>query len=294
MALTPYINIFPSVEDLFFGSVQPIDRFTYARVRTKNLLLSRKTKKGLGQRTLLPEIGVAWAGLSDAVKLDWSNAGAECNLNGWRLFVQDYCARRVNDIAGLATPSLLHQCWVGQIHIEAPASEALLIQTHPRNYYVSQKVYGKKREYNPVLITEPVSWPFTLSLNYSSNLVAEGPDPYAKIYAEFWYSYQGANLYYNLEIPLDLITGWKTANATLSDLTSYCVRYDLHIHLHDLRGDLYFDNVSAYHSAQNWTRDAFCKDIDQSFTRNYYQIPKHWAAQILTEGADFESIYKDF
>lgn len=294
MAKTSYIDILPEVEDPFFSSLQPGDRFTFGRVSRKNVLISRKRKTGLSQRSLLPEIAAAWAGLSGAQKTAWSDAGAECNLNGYRLFTQDYCARRVNDLAGLATPSLFHQSWVGQIHIGAPATEVKLVQIHPRSYYIKQKVYGKKSMYNPVVVTEDLTLPFDLSLNYKSNLTAEGADPYAKFYAEFWYSYQGVNLLYNLEIPLDLSAGWKNATATLSVLKSIVVRYDLHIHLHDLRGDLYFDNIKAEHGGQNWVRDPFCKDVDQSFTRNYYQIPKHWAPEILPEGADFESIYKDF
>ena len=294
MAKTSYINILPEVEDQFYSTLQPGDRFTFARVAVKNVLLSVKRKKGVSQRSLLPECAAAWALLSVAEKTAWSAAGAESNLNGWRLFTQDFCARRVNDLAGVATPSLFHQSWVGQLHIEAPATEAKLVQIHPRNYYIKKKVYGTKSMYNPVLITEDLTLPFVLSLNYKSNLTAEGPDPYAKIYAEFWYSYQGVNSLYNLEIPLDLVAGWKNATATLSVLNSIVIRYDLHIHLHDLRGDLYFDNIKAEHGSQNWVRDPFCKDVDQSFTRNYYQIPKHWAAEILPEGADFETIYKDF
>ena len=294
MAKTSYIDILPETEDQFFSSLQPGDRFTFGRVARKNVLLSRKRKTGVSQRSLLPEIAAAWATLSGAQKTAWSDAGAECNLNGYRLFTQDFCARRANDLAGLATPSLFHQSWVGQIHIGAPATEVKLVQIHPRSYYVKQKVYGKKSMYNPVVVTEDLTLPFDLSLNYKSNLTAEGADPYAKLYAEFWYSYQGVNLLYNLEIPLDLVADWKNATATLSVLKSIVVRYDLHIHLHDLRGDLYFDNIKAEHGGQNWVRDPFCKDVDQSFTRNYYQIPKHWAPEIMPAGADFESIYKDF
>jgi hypothetical protein len=294
MAKTSYIDILPEFEDQFFSAVQPGNRFQFARVARKNVLLSRKTKKGLSQKSLLPDCSAAWALLSVAEKSAWAAAGAKCNLNGWRLFTQDYCARRVNDLPGVATPSLLHQSWIGQLHIEAPATEAKLVQIHPRNYYIKQKVYGKKSMYNPVLVTEDLTLPFDLSLNYSSNLIACGPDPYAKIYAEFWYSYQGVNRIYNLEIPLDLVTDWKFVTAHLASLVSIVVRYDLHIHLHDLRGDLYFDNVKAEHGGQNWARDPFCKDVNQGFTLNYYQIPKHWAAEIAPVGVIFESIYKDF
>lgn len=294
MAKTSYIDILPEFEDQYFSAIQPGNRFQFSRVARKNVLISLKTKKGLSQRSLLPDTSAAWATLSDAQKLAWSAAGVYCNLNGYRLFTQDYCARRVNGLAGVATPSLFHQSWIGQLHIEAPATEAKLVQIHPRSYYIKQKVYGKKSMYNPVLVTEDLTLPFDLSLNYSSNLTASGADPYAKIYAEFWYSYQGVNLYKTLEIPLDLITDWKFATITLSSLLSIVVRYDLHIHLHDLRGDLYFDNIKAEHGGQNWVRDPFCKDVNQGFTNNYYQIPKHWAAEIFPAGCVLESVYKDF
>lgn len=294
MAKTSYIDIAPELDPLYFSGLQSGDRFTYARVGRKNTLISRKTKKGISQRSLLPEISISWATLSDAQKLLWSNAGAQCGLNGWRLFIQDYCARRVNDLVGLATPSLFHQSWVGNLNIVSPASEAQLIQAHPRNYYVQRKIIGTKSTYNPVLITENISLPLTISLNYSANLVSAGADPFAKFYAEIWYSYQGQNLSYILEIPLDLQTSWKFSTATVSSIQSIIVGYDLYFHLHDLRGDLYFDNVKATHSGQNWVRDPFCNDVNAGFTRNFYQVSKHWAAVIAGQGVLFESIYKDF
>ena len=294
MAKTSYIDLPPEIDELYFSGLQPGDRFTFSRVGRKNTLLSKKSKRGISQRSLLTEISVAWASLSEAEKLAWSNAGAESNLNGWRLFVQDYCARRVNDLPDLATPSLLHQSWVGQLQIASPASEAKIIQAHPRNYYIYKKVVGTKSMYNPTLITEDITLPITLSLNYSSNLTAEGAEPYANIYAEIWYSYQGQNLSYILEIPLDLVCDWQFATATTPSLVSYVVGYDLYIHLHDLRGDLYFDNIKVTHDGQNWARDPFCKDVNQGFTRNYYQVSKHWSAITAGQGVLLESIYKDF
>lgn len=294
MAKTSYIDLTPELELSYYANIQPGDRYTFSRVRRKNTLLSVKHKKGVGQRSLLPEISIVWAGLSGAQQNAWKAAAAECNITGWQLFVQDYCARRVNDLVGIATPSLFHQSWVGQLHIEAPATEAKLVQIHPRNYYVYKKVLGTKSMYSPLLVTEDLYLPLNLSLNYSSNLAASGANPYAKFYAEIWYSYQGVNLFKTLEINLDLVTGWKNATAVLSELISIVVRYDLHIELHDVRGDLYFDNVKATHSSQNWVRDPFCKDVNQGFTRNFYQIPKHWSAEISPEGVLFESVYKEF
>ena len=327
MAQTEYVDIIPELEEIFFTGIQPGDRFGYSRLSRKVTLFSRKKKAGLTARSLLPQIAALWAGFSGAEKTAWATAAAEeksvwsstsfsehlaifgtgefgvayfgtdipiSNLSGWRLFVQDQSARLKNDIAGVATPSLLHQCWVGGLRIEAPATELKIVQLHPHFYWISQKVKGKKGMYEPVQIGEDLALPVTISLNYHSDLVTDGAAPSAKFYARFWHSYQGADLYEDLEISLDLVADWKAATATLTTLSGYVIRYDLYIHLHDLTGDLFIDNVSVLHSGQNWARDPFCSDINQGFTRAFYQIPKHWAGVIVPAGASYESVYQDF
>ncbi len=294
MAQTSYIDILPEMEDEFWANIQPGDRYTYARVRIKNPFQSAKTKKGISKRSLLPEISIAWAGLSSGEVSAWKAAAAVCQMTGWNLFVQDYCARKVNGLIWLATPSLLHQCWVGNIKVAEPATSCNLVQIHPSFYYVYHKVAGKKSMYETVKVTEVIALPFVLSANYSSNLVAVGPNPYAKIYAEFWYSYQAVDCHVNLELNLDLVSDWASLTNTISSITGILIRYDLHIELNDVQGDLYVDNISAVHNAQNWVRDPWTKDINQGFTRNFYQIPKNWAAISAPAGVDFESIYKDF
>jgi len=283
--------------------------------------------KGLTARSLLPQIAALWNAFSVEEKQAWVDAAdAEKDLvdlpvlafgstfygeivygdcfygihitqsiiTGWRLFVQDQSSRIKNDMAGVITPSLLHQSFVGNLLIEAPASELKIIQIHPHFYWISRKITGKKGMYEPVLVTEDFNFPLDISLNYSSDLTSAGANPSAKFYARFWHSYQGADQYTDLEIVLDLITGWKNATATLSSAIGYVIRYDMYFHLKDLTGNLYFDNVKVEHSGQNWARDPFCKDINQGFTRAFYQIPKNWAAVTLPEGAQFDSIYKDF
>lgn len=291
MAKTGYITIPAGQEELYRRALQQNDRFVYNRVIRQNLLLSRKRKKGLTQRSLLPQISEAWAGLSGAQKEAWSDAGAECNLNGWRLFVQDMCLRIKNDIAGVATPSTLHQSLVGQLHIESPATEIGIVQYHPRSYWVLQKVVGRKAMYEPVVVTEDFSLPLVLSLNYKSNLTSQGAGSFAKFYAEIWHSYQGDDLYTSVNIDLDLVADWNNSVASVSSLLGYVVGYNLYFHLYNVRGDLFIDNVKVTHSGQNWVRDPFCKDIDQAFTRAFYQVPKHWVAVTLPEGSDFDSIY---
>lgn len=291
MAKTAYVDILPGLEEQFFTGVRSSDRFVFSRLIKNVYLYSRKKKKGVSARSLLPVVAELWAGLSQATKDAWSAAGANSNMNGWRLFVQDTSARIINDLPGAATPNLLHQSWVGNAHIEAPASEIKIIQIHPRFYWISRKVTGKKAMYEPVQITEDLGLPFTLGLNYKTNLTPAGGENFAKIYARFWYSYQGQNLYEELNINLDYATDWKAVQVVLTNLVSYVVRYDIVIHIKGLTGDLFFDNIRAEHSGQNWARDQFCQDINQGFTRAFYQIPKHWAALILPAGASYDSIY---
>lgn len=327
MAKVEYVDLLPSEEIEYYRNLTAQDRFTFPRVTKKFVFYSRKKKKGLSARSLLPIISAAWNALSDAERTAWGAAAAEekavwsdpsfsanlavfgygvfgvavfgtyipiSNLSGWRLFVQDQSARIKNDFAGVATPSLFHQSWIGNLKIEAPASELKIVQLHPRSYWVSHKVYGKKGMYEPVLVVEDFSLPLVLTLNYSSNLSASGANPSAKFYADVWSSYQGVDIHTLLEIPLDLVADWKTATATLTSVIGYVVGYTLYFHLHDLTGDLYFDNVKAEHGGQNWVRDPFCQDILQGFTRAFYQIPEHWAAITLPAGASYDTIYKDF
>lgn len=294
MAKVSYVNLLPAEEILYYRGLNAQSRFIYSRVAMKNTLLSVKRKKGLTQRSLLPQVAEAWGLLSDADKADWKSAAAESNIkNGYRLYVQDKIIRIKNEMAGNATPSLLHQSWVGALDIVNPGTEIKIAQLHPRAYWVSRKVYGRKGMYQPVLVTEDFSLPLTISLNYSADLTDLGSG-FVKFYAEVWHSYQGQDIFTNLEIDLDLSCAWKNAEEVLTNLSGYVVGYTLYFHLYNVRGTLYIDNVKAEHSSQNWVRDPYCKDIDQGFTKAFYQVPKHWVAVILPSGAEFDTIYKDF
>lgn len=294
MSLTSFIDLAPESEDLFYKPLQSGDRFTNSRLRKKNLFLSRKSKRVLSDKSLLPSISLAWAALSDAEKLDWKNAGAECNMSGWRLFIRDFAARQVENLPGVATPSLLHQGFVGQIHISGAANEIKISQSHPQSCFIYQKVVGKKSMFEPVAISEVLSLPFNLGLNYKAELTASGADPYAKFYARFYYSFEGQNLFHDLEINLDLVSDWQNSTAVLSLLDSYVFGYELFFHLHDLQGDLYFDNIVAEHDSVNYARDQFCENIEQTFIGAFKNIPNNWSPIIQPDGAEYVSIYKDF
>lgn len=294
MAKVSYVDLLPSEEILYYQGLNAQSRFIHAHVAKKNLLSSKKRIVGLTQRSLLPQVAEAWGLLSGAEKAAWKSAAAVCSMtNGYRLFVQDKVIRIKNEMAGNATPSLLHQSWVGGLTIQDPASEIKITQLHPREYWVYHKVYGKKGMYEPLEVIEDWIPPLKISLNYSADLTDLGSG-FAKFYAIVYSSFQGSDVETELKIDLDLSCVWKNTEAILTTFPGYVVAYDLFFHLYNVRGTLYIDNVKAEHSGQNWVRDTFCKDIQQGFTKAFYQIPKHWVAITLPSGADFESIYKDF
>jgi hypothetical protein len=291
MAQTSYIDLTPEQENLFFKCLSSGDRFVFPRVRRKLAFVSIKKKKGLTQRSMLPQVSALWNNFSDDEKTAWKNAAAQSNMRAYNLFVQDQCIRIKNDIEGVATPSLLHQSWVGYANIESPASEIKIAQYHPRSYYVLQSVKGKKGMKEPVLITEDFSLPLQLKINYKSNLSSVGSGSFARFYATIRSSYQGIDRFTDCIVPLDLSTDWKSATETINSVIGYMIGYTLYIHLYNVRGILYFDNLAAVHSSQNWLRDPVCKNINEGFTRAFYQVPKNWVGVEIPEGSSFESIY---
>lgn len=293
MAKTSYITISGEAESLFYKHLRSGDRLTLGKIVTKKTLFSRRSIKGLTAKSLLPQIATLWNALTTVEKNLWSVAGAQCALKGYRLFVQDTTARIKNGYSGVATPSELHQSWVGELKIASPATELKIQQIHPNKYWVLHKVSGKKGMYEPVTVTENFSLPLTLSLNYKSNLVSAGANPFAKYYAEIWHSYQGVDLFTSLDVDLDLVSDWKNAETVLSSVIGQIIGYTLYIYLHDVRGTVLIDNVQAAHGGQNWVRDTYCKNIQQTFTKAYYQIPNNWAAVELPTGSEYATIYPE-
>jgi len=316
MAKVSYVDIDIGLKDLYFAGLKQADRFFVSRVIHNSTILSRKKIKGITARSLLPQIAESWLNLTTAQRIDWGLAGAEMNLSGYRLFVKDQTLRLKNGLPDTAVPSIEHQSMVGNLHVEDPADEIKIIQLHPRSYWVSNAVYGKKGMRELVEITEDFSLPLKISLNYKGELSPTDEDAYAEYYALIWSSYQGVDRYTKLKIDLDFITVsgaifgecffgdcffgddsitvWDFKEATISEVIGHLIGYNLYIELHHLQGDLYFDNIKAEHSGQNWVRDTFCNDINQGFTKAFYQVPKHWVADVIPIGADFESVYKDF
>lgn len=294
MSKTTYVEIPVGLEESFAKSLCSGDRFSYARLRRNDTLLSRQRRVKIAARSLLPQISALWQALSSVEKAAWTAAGATCGMKGWQCFVHDCSIRLGQSLSVPGDASDKHQGWVGELYVADPATEIKIAQFHPHQYFTYHKVAGTKNQYAPVSVEEGFGLPLTIGLSYSSDLAACGADPWAKFYADIWYSYQGENLIFSLEIPLDLVSDWKTVTASKTLLESIVIGYTLRFHLHDLRGSLWFDNIIASHNAVNWARDPRCNNIAQTFTKQWAQIPKHWAAEVLPVGAEYDSVYKDF
>jgi hypothetical protein len=313
MAKTTYLAIPEGLEEFYFKALQPADRFVIARIRVKNPILSKYQKTKIKEKSLLPIIKEIWNSFSEAEKEAWKNIDYHTKKHGWRSFVADQTQRLLLGLEGTATPNIYHQDLVGKILIEAPAKEIKLEQPHPRAYWVAKKIINKKSMYEPVLITEDFELPLKIGLSFKSNLEEAGDNPEIKFYATIWSSYQGRDIYTNLEIKMPLKSesyygtiylglnkfgsgvdeskGWDRFEKTISSVIGYTIAYNVYIHLKDVRGEFYFDNVLIEHSGQNWARDIYCKKVEQSFTRGFYQVPKHWAPIIMPEGAIYGSVY---
>lgn len=291
MAKTSYLTIPAGLENFYWSILQPQDRFVIARVKVKTVFLSPAKIAALTTKQLLTQISEIWKTFTPELKAAWKAVDFHPRKHGWRTFVADQSKRIKYGLSGTAIPSIYHQDLVGEILIGNSATEIKLIQPHPHAYWVSKKVAGTKNMYEPVEVIEEFALPLKIGISFKSNLTSAGENPSAKFYAKVLHLYQGQNLYENLEIEIPLVANWQRLENTLSLTVGQAISYNLYIELKDVQGKLLFDNVLAEHSAQNWARDIYCKKVEQSFTRGFYQVPKHWAVITLPEGAGYRSIY---
>lgn len=294
MAKVSYIEIPEELKDSYSKSLQPGDRFVFPRITLKKKLVSRKRKIRLRGQSIFTKFAVFWKDFTDEQKDDWRQAGLETGLTNWQLFIQDHAARLAADLPGYADPKTLHQSWIGKFLFESFSDELLITQIHPKRYWIRQKVSGTKSQFQPVKIIEDFSLPLQISINYYSDLQSQNDDFEACFYADIWYSYQGVDLIKTIKIDFDLQSDWKNDSIQLDSITGQIIGYSLYFYFKNLTGEIYFDNIKAEHSEQNWVRDSACTDLTESFPIAFYQVPAHWFVIDRTDGAHFGSVYRDF
>ena len=294
MAKTSYQLIPPELDALYSRALMSGERYIIPRVRRKVLFLSRNRIKGLTERSLIPSLSLVWNALTQEQRDLWTSTGANCNLTGFKHFLKDRAFRIKNSMDGYARPNTYHQVEVGLLRVESPATGLKIEQLHPLNYWVQRKVTGTKSQYQPVPITESFDLPLEITINYKSALTSAGEGAFAKFYCIVYSHYQGRIIETPCEVNFELSHAWATLNTSLTSVIGRVRGYTAFLEIYNATGDLYVDNIEIVHSAQNWCRDPFCNDINQSFTKAFYQIPKHWAAVDVPEGAYFESVYIDW
>lgn len=291
MAKTSYLTIDAELEETYYSDLRSGDRFVIPKIVTKTTLLSRAKSEEITARSYLKTCSAFWQALTDEQRAAWKAVDPHSQQHGWRTFVADQCQRISLGLEGVATPNEYHQDLVGKLLISAPAEELKIIQPHPHTYWVSQKVAGSKSMYQPVSVEEDFALPLQLTISRKSDLVSTGDGSFARFYASIRHLYQGQNLNHDEIIEIPLSSAWDEQTTTISSLIGEAISYNLYIHLYKVTGTLLIDNIKAEHSGQNWVRDPYCKKIKESFTRGFYQVPKHWAVITLPSGAEYASVY---
>lgn len=276
MAKVSYTD--PNLADIagFYNVARVADRFSFSRVVKKNVFLSPEKIQNLKNRSYLKVISDLWKTFSPAEKTAWKNVDQRDRKNGWQTFVKDQSLRIRSDIAGVATPNQYHQASVGFINMEAGAGRYTIRQQHPNTYYVQRRVPGKKSMLESVQIREDFYLPLVLSLSYKTDLEVDGDNPFCRFFARIRSHYQGRDIDTDLLVEMPLVSNWTRPEVYQFNVLGLARYYDLYFDLQDVKGNLFFDNISAVHNGQNWVRDWQCDKIEQSFSKTWQQIAQNW------------------
>lgn len=302
MAKTQAIEVSDELRPLFNKTFEQRDRFVYGVLQGHKRILSRRKRRELsrvpvfnspmiGRGSLFRFLAPLWGELNPTQKNTWRNSGQVTGLTNWQLFISDNAARIRHSLTLSVPPSDLWQVKAGHFKIEAPASEIILKQDHPLDYWEVSKVRGQSWKRELVLIRESFGFPLTLALRYKSDLTAEGPTQSARFFARIWTSYQGQDIETDVAINLNPSTDWTFDQVTVTGLKGYFVGYTLFFEIKGYRGELLFDNIEANHSGQNWARDMRCNFINQKFTKAFALVSPYWQVVSLPEGSSFLSVY---
>lgn len=302
MVRTTFIDVPEELTKPYNNSLERRDRFYLGVVQGHKREPSKAQKKLLkrpaviaspqqGRGSLFKYLSPLWRGLTDGQRTAWRDAAVFSNLSGWQLFISDNAVRIRNSISFPVTPSELWQVRAGYITIDSPASQIILKQDHPLDYYVLQKIPGRSWKSEMVLLREVFSLPVTLKIRYKSNLTAEGGSQIARYKIIVWTSYQGEDIYTDFSIDFSPSVDWTLGEVSTSGLRGIIIGYTLFIEIVGYRGELLFDNLEANHSGSNWARDPRCDDVSKNFIKAFSLVPPFWIPVSLPAGSAFSSIF---
>lgn len=302
MAKTSTIDTPDELKNLQRKSVEQRDRFILGVVQGHKHELSKRQKRLLrrpavinspqqGRGSLFKYLAPFWHQLNDTQQNVWREAAAFSDLTNWQLFISDNAARIRNDLTLSEPPSDLWQVRTGYINIESPATEIILKQEHPQEYWVTEKVTGAPWKSELNRITETFSFPLEIGIRYKSDLTPVGAEQIARYKATVWTSYQGQDIYNDFSINFDPNVDWTFDNLEISGLPGIIVGYTLYIEISGYQGTLLFDNIRAVHGGTNWARDPRCDDVSKQFEGAFAVVPPFWIAESLPDGVSFSTQY---
>ena len=258
MALIMGITIPAGLEIIYNKQLRMYDISVFCNVGKNPRFFPRKRFYKLREITYLFQVAHAWSFFTDDQKAEWNYAANITGQHSYNLYVQDKSYRIKHAIGGDATPSLYHQYLVGHLGVAAPATSALIAF-----YYFHR-----------------VNFPATFELCFKTNLVASGANPYARLKFTWTRYYMGQNIESTEVIELPLISGWDKKKQWVNYHKGIRGRWRLELELHDVTGDLWFDNVEVFFSGEIKNLDPFCMDV-----------AKYWKSIDAGAGVTFETIY---
>ena len=258
MALVMGITLPAGLEIVYNKTLRMYDISVFCNVGKNPRFFPRDKFYTLKEITYLFNIAYAWSAFSDEVKDDWKFAANVIGQHGYNLYVQDKSYRMKHAIGGDATPSVYHQYLVGHLNIQSPATGALIAQ------------YNSRR----------VNFPASFELCFKTNLVSAGADPYARLKFTWTRYYMGQNIESTETIELPLSSGWDKKKQWITQYKGIRGKWRLELELHDVTGDIWFDNIWAFYSGEIKINDPYCEDV-----------VKWWKGVSLPEGVTFETVY---
>lgn len=291
MAKVEGLDIDPSIRDLFFNALKVDSLYYGTNITSKGLAGSRSLKSRLNDETLLNNISVSWAGLSDVVKSSWDSAGAECGLTGFSLFLQDTIYRILNSLSGFATPNLFHQYKVLRLYSPSFYDVPNGDQYHEQNYKLKIFRSGSKDAYDWVDVNEVFSSPLKLEFNYYSNMLSKPDYHFWKVSCGFYGTKDGSNDSYAVGFPLDLVTGWKLFSETIIPDLDTIDYYYIKLYGYRILGTAYFDNFNIEHSGQNWAFDPFCNSVESAIIYDAISPDPAWRSRVSRDENPPHSVY---
>lgn len=289
MAKTVSIEVPDELKTLYNKAIERSDPFTFGTAQAAKSLPPDARKKVLREQSLFRFLSPIWRELTTEQKQVWKDAAVYNGISGWQLFISDNAARIRNNLSLDIPPSDLWQVNAGYLTIESPATEIVLMQAHPQSYWVAQKVVGAPWKKNLVQITETFSLPLELQIRYKSDLTPVGGTQSARYFARIWTSYQGQDIYTDLDINFDPSTDWTYAENEETAIRGILLGYTLYLEIVGYTGTLLFDNIRAIHGGTNWALDPRCDDISKTFSKAFAIVPPFWVPQSLPTGASYSS-----